>query len=710
MKKYAIFCAVICATMITFAGANAKVERAFELRPADLGIESLQANIINKSFVKADIQKMDFRGIAPMRDVVLDEADYEPNDWDGAAWPPTPWDGLIGVLTSMETTILNGVLDTTGSSGGWWSGDTDLFGFGLPADGILDLTVEFSEPCEDDNIYNAWFLGEATDGLLYILDLNFPYPYVAPVTCPFEGSYAIEPYGAIDEEETIFFINQFYVYVCAWDGVAPSYTITWYFSDCDDLDGDGYFDETCGGSDCDDEDPFVHPCALEVPGNGFDEDCSGADRVLVGDQVSEIEPNDDETEAQDLGALAFGESVEISGNYCSAYDGDYYMVDLPAMGTTLTLTMTYEGVTEEIVCWAIDGAEYGTDFWFGIMPGDLDGDEYYDVGDYILLAEVGAADDVDQDGWFSDETCGVDCDDTDPTINPCNPEQVVDAGDGIDQDCTGIEDTLNYISEGLVYEPPDLDLKDDGIDEIEPNDDIDAGISHDLGMLDEGITTVYGDLSSVGYETGDYDFYQFELPNAGFVFFQLMFDCYADYDLYVLAYFDPDGPEPAYEAGWWIVGQDAYIYVPETSGGSVTEDGGWEFPLAMAVWVVGWEGDPGYYYLELFWDSACIDWDGDGYGGGVDPSFEPIWEATGDCTSVDCDDTNPLVNPGMIESTAMGNCANGLDDDCDGLADAADADCKPACPATIVPASGSPVAFYLIPALALVFVIRRFRR
>ncbi len=48
--------------------------------------------------------------------------------------------------------------------------------------------------------------------------------------------------------------------------------------DCTDADGDGYAVEvaSCGPADCDDTNPAVHPGATEIPRNGIDDDCDPA--------------------------------------------------------------------------------------------------------------------------------------------------------------------------------------------------------------------------------------------------------------------------------------------------------------------------------------------------------------------------------------------------------------------------------------------------
>jgi agmatine/peptidylarginine deiminase len=49
----------------------------------------------------------------------------------------------------------------------------------------------------------------------------------------------------------------------------------WHCQTCVDQDGDGYSSEVCGGDDCNDADPSIHPGAADNCGDGIDRDCDG---------------------------------------------------------------------------------------------------------------------------------------------------------------------------------------------------------------------------------------------------------------------------------------------------------------------------------------------------------------------------------------------------------------------------------------------------
>ncbi len=94
-------------------------------------------------------------------------------------------------------------------------------------------------------------------------------------------------------------------------GIASGVAAAGLYCTCQDLDADGWYDAECGGLDCDDARPGIHPEATEVC-NGFDDDCDGvpfpgeedldADTVLACDDGSGETDCDDEDPASWPGA------------------------------------------------------------------------------------------------------------------------------------------------------------------------------------------------------------------------------------------------------------------------------------------------------------------------------------------------------------------------------------------------------------------------
>lgn len=180
-----------------------------------------------------------------------------------------------------------------------------------------------------------------------------------------------------------------------------------------DYDRDGFV--SCAG-DCNDNDPDINPGAEEVCGNGWDENCDGV--------LEACPPVDSDNDG-------YTDDVDCNDSNADINPGASEVCD----GTDNNCnSLVDEGVTN--ACGSC-----------GAVPTEICGDGIDQDCDGSDLECAPDPYDVDDDSDNYTENQG-DCDDSDPSINPGAAEV---CGNGVDEDCDGVDDVC-----------PAVDSDDDG--------------------------------------------------------------------------------------------------------------------------------------------------------------------------------------------------------------------------------------------------------
>ncbi len=194
-------------------------------------------------------------------------------------------------------------------------------------------------------------------------------------------------------------------------------TTTWYEDSDNDTFGNPNVNQTAttqpagyvsDNTDCDDSNANINPNATDIPDNGIDEDCDGLDlRTWYADEDNDTfgNPNSSQTA-----------NTQPTGYVVDNTDCD----DNNANINTNATDITDNGIDENC-----DGLDLRT--WYA----DADNDTFGDPNSSQTA-------NTQPDGYIIDNT---DCDDTNPNINPDATEIV---GNGIDENCDGLDALIWY--------------------------------------------------------------------------------------------------------------------------------------------------------------------------------------------------------------------------------------------------------------------------
>ena len=427
-----------------------------------------------------------------------------------------------------------------------------------------------------------------------------------------------------------------------YNGYHEFYFDSWWMVDnliigqCWDADGDGHYDSSCAGDDCEDTDPDIYPGALEISGNGIDDDCDGyIDELGIVIHVPEDYPT-------------IQECIEaaVDGDTCLVAPGDY-VENINFLGKAITVTS--EAGPEETQISGRDctrGEDACSTVTFNSSENNdaiIDGFKIrFGIGTYKFSC-----------GMY--EECGpyyygggVFCDGgSSPTISNCiityndasyqNGQKRLGKGGGIYgspviTNCL-IKDNYAGLYGGAIYGSPTI-----------TNSTIIwnyAGFWHDGpygrggGIYGSPVVTnciLYYNSTEVGPDeiseefsspTVTYSDVAGGWPGEGNIDSDPLFVSYGDYHL--------TADSPCIDTG-----TDAEVYTD--IDGDVRPQG------------EGFDMGSDEYMFE------CWDLDADGYADLL-------------CGGDDCDDSDPDVNPEACEHRTAGTCDDGIDNDCDGLID-----------------------------------------